>query len=274
MWEDGQTESKCKAARVDHDSYSCWWEDPYYNKTFGPFCDRKVCKCDVIAKSLPVGRELDPMCHNYQSTGAGTASAAITVSAGPVDLASFKPSAAVVPHWVMGTGVDTSASNYWTCSDALEHVCFDGYMPTPHCAACAVDKDNKAMLAKAGCTPAYIDHLCHASFDTCEHKLERLCGKNLGHKSCQSCVQANTGPLELANCTATFVHYACSGGGGHDNKWSTYIDKLSCVMEGRATSTPFRDQFDPSPSFIPPPPHTHTHTRRVLCSTWCPFMGC
>ena len=153
-----------KAARVDHDSYNCWWQDPYYNTTFGPYCDRTVCKCDVIANSLPVGRELDPMCHDYHAAAAAgasasKASAATAATAGPADLASFRSSSVVAPHWVAGTGVDTDtakASNYWTCSDALEHVCFDGYMPTHQCAACAVDKDNKAMLAKVSkalCSP-------------------------------------------------------------------------------------------------------------------------
>jgi hypothetical protein len=36
------------------------------------------------------------------------------------------------------------------------------YKPSRQCSTCAADPSNKPMLTKAGCTPAFIEHLCEA----------------------------------------------------------------------------------------------------------------
>jgi hypothetical protein len=46
MWDGGQSLSECKAAEVDHRSANCWYNNPYYNITFGNYCDRS--KCTVL----------------------------------------------------------------------------------------------------------------------------------------------------------------------------------------------------------------------------------
>ena len=230
MWEDGQYDSSCKAAEVDHHSRNCWYDDEYYNSTFGEFCDRSKCTCDVLEKNMPIGRELHPMCHQY-SNGNGELTAVPLTS-----IKAFKesrPTNREARPVSFAAAMLGGSDGYWSCSDALEEVCFNGYMPSRDCSSCAVDPKNAGMLTKAGCTPAFVEHLCSADFGECEHKLEGVCAPTLGNqKACSACVQKNTAALERADCTSTFVDYVCQGGGGHSSKWEGYIDKLSCLMNG------------------------------------------
>lgn len=235
MWEDGQYDSSCKAAEVDHHSRNCWYDDEYYNSTFGEFCDRSKCTCDVLEKNMPIGRELHPMCHQY-SNGNGELTAVPLTS-----IKAFKesrPTNREARPVSFAAAMLGGSDGYWSCSDALEEVCFNGYMPSRDCSSCAVDPKNAGMLTKAGCTPAFVEHLCSADFGECEHKLEGVCAPTLGNqKACSACVQKNTAALERADCTSTFVDYVCQGGGGHSSKWEGYIDKLSCLMNGAWYST-------------------------------------
>jgi len=229
MWQDGQYDSTCKAAEVDHRSSNCWYDDSYYNSTFADFCDRSKCYCEVLEKNMPIGRELHPMCHQ-------DASVATSIKAFKQEQQQQQQQQPTFIAAMQSGGV--GGESYWSCSDALEEVCFNGYMPSRDCSACATDSKNAPMLKKAGCTPAFVKHLCEADFPECEHKLESVCASSLGHnQECTACVQKNTAVLEQADCTSTFVEYVCQGGGGHSSKWESYIDKLSCIMNGAWYST-------------------------------------
>lgn len=239
MWEDGQYDSDCKAAEVDHHSENCWYDDQYYNSTFGEYCDRSKCYCDVLSQNKPIGRELHPMCHQNSASLPASSSG----GGGIAGLQQFKKKRAHqqmrIPAFMAPVApVADSASDYWSCSDAIEEVCFNGYMPSRECSSCAVDPKNAQMLTKAGCTPTFIKHLCDADFEVCERKLEDVCKASLHNQNeCIACVKTNTASLEAADCTSTFVEYVCQGGGGHSSKWEEYINKLSCVMDGTWYST-------------------------------------
>eukprot|EP00041_Stephanoeca_diplocostata_P029443 m.868504 g.868504 ORF g.868504 m.868504 type:complete len:568 (-) comp23563_c0_seq4:558-2261(-) len=207
MWSDGQSQSNCKAAQVDHSEYGCWFEDPQYNVTFQEYCDKSVCKCPVIEAFKPVGLEASPMCHHRQKQASG-------------------PS----PH-VAEDGFRTAATgDYWKCSNAVQELCYNGYEPTKQCTECATTGNNWKLLQQSGCTMDFVDHLCHMDMDGCLHKVEKVCQKTIGMNSCGSCLEKHTHELELANCSTSVAEYACQGG-NHENKWEEYIGALACHMD-------------------------------------------
>ena len=239
MWHGGQSQSKCKAAQVDHSEYNCWYNNPQYNVSFAPYCDKKECQCAAIENSVPMGRELDPMCHEgatRKTTTQKKQSRRDAQAAALTKAAARRQS----KNGVRFSRVDGrplwATPNYWTCSDMLEKLCFDQYHPRPDCASCAVTAANKKTLSAAGCTPQYLGHLCNAySFDTCREDVEKLCKGSVGKSNaCNACVQKHTTQLEHDNCTSTFVEYACQGGhgGGGDNKWEQYMRDLACHLNG------------------------------------------
>jgi len=221
MWDGGQDVSKCKAAQVDHSQYRCWYSNPEYATAFAPFCNRSECNCDVIDNHLPVGREIDAMCHQYSSDS----------------MSAMQRSRTVTPE-LRGLAPTPTAPNYWSCSDALQELCFNGYMPGPQCSECATDSSHWSALQRAGCTADMIPHLCDADYETCGEEVRKICGPTIGQRTaCSECYKRNTHELEKSNCTDFFASYTCSGGGHEHNKWQEFVYQLACRMHGNWYST-------------------------------------
>jgi hypothetical protein len=138
-----------------------------------------------------------------------------------------------------GGGGGAGLADYWKCSAVVQELCSQGWPPAPadKCEVCA-DRHQQDMM-KAGCTDDFVKHACAADFKSCQGAVLRLCSKAAG--GCATCAAAHRrapppspspgaaclgltrgvlarGSAELmaANCTSSYLDYACmSGGGGH-----------------------------------------------------------
>jgi len=221
---------------VDHSSYNCWYDNPEWKKTLAPYCSKAKCKCDVIEKTEAVGLEANAMCHQYRAQRAMNQPGP-TLSEASLALARTREANSLTAFAAVMEG-GAATPDYWHCSNTLEGICFDGYMPSKTCTACANDASHKAILAAAGCTDDMIGHLCHADLDACEDAVDHTCleeGK-VGD-ACDACVLDNTAAFEKANCTTTFVNYFCHSSRHHHSAWYEFVGDLACLLEGSWYST-------------------------------------
>lgn len=207
QWNDAQsTGHKCKAAEVDHSQRDCWYTDPHMNATFSDYCSHDSCTCDAIEK-MAMGREEGAMCHEGG-------------------------------HGRRQLGEAPAGAAYWQCSKEVESLCGNYRHDPTGCQACAAT--HVASLKGAGCTTGYIDHACSADFGSCEEKLKSVCKEAISSNSpdeCEQCALEHSEALMDANCTGTYVEYACGGGHYHSNPWEEYISQLGCLLNGTWFST-------------------------------------
>lgn len=107
-----------------------------------------------------------------------------------------------------------SASDYWSCNDALETSCGASLWNSKACNTCA--GVHKSALSAAKCTPQYLSELCQPNFNECRAALSKThCADSVKTASdtakCMSCARGDTfeAQLEAANCTIDILQHEC-----------------------------------------------------------------